>query len=715
MTGNDKRLVYRVLLRLGRWIGVRPAWVCAFWLVVAGGLAGAVLILGAPTNNDVTLPGSDAQTGRDLLSAHVSGADNATGQIVLRVNNGRLDDPPNHAAITQTAEQVAEVRHVVHVDLPSYATESLSADGRTGYLTVTMDVNLRGVDHQLAETIDEAAAPARTAGIQAVSGGILGTMLDDQDTRTSEILGLAVALIVLVFAFRGLVAALLPIATAVVTLVCGLSVIGLAGHVATIPPVASSLAAMIGIGVGIDYALFLVTRYRELLADDVPMREAIARSVASSGSAIVFAGGTVVVALGGLTAAGVPVLRTLAWCCGLVVVLAVAGATTLLPALLVLLGPRIDSLRLAVRPTSADASFWSRQADRVTRRPWLYLVATTALLAALAAPVLAMTLGQTDSGDNPNGTPSRTSFTLLSDAFGPGVNGPLTVVASMDPPADGYSDSRLSVLAMRVAATPGVASVSPVSLSPDRAVAMAIVYPTTAPSESATASDVTTLREITIDGLHVHVTGPVAAKADLARMIDERMPAVISIVVALAALLLLTAFRAPVIALKAAIMNLVSIGAAYGALTVIVAWGWGSWLTRLPGPVPIESYVPLMLFALLFGLSMDYEVFLLTAVQEAWRATGDNLSSVRQGLARTGRVITSAALIMVCVFASFVLQASPIIKMFGLGMAVAIAVDATIVRGLLVPATMALLGRANWWVPSDAASRQEHGRAGPGR
>jgi putative drug exporter of the RND superfamily len=690
--------VHRALHRVGRLVVARPAWVCAAWLVLAAGLAAAVMVLGAPTDEDVTLPGSDTQVGRDLMAAHVPGAENATGLIVLHVNNGRLDDPTNQAAIAATAERIAALPHVIRVSRPDPAQATLSGDARTGYLSVVMDVKLREVDRGLARAIDDAAVPARAAGIQAVAGGVLATALDDTDTRTSEILGLAVAAVVLVLAFRGVVAAALPIATALLTLVCGLSVIGLAGHLASIPSVASSLAAMIGIGVGIDYALFLVTRYRDLVAAGRPVREAVADSVASSGTAIVFAGGTVVVALGGLAVAGVPVLGTLAWCCGLVVLFAVAGATTVLPALLALLGPRVE-LPMGAGQRRSDGAGWARQAQRVTGKPWRHAVGTALLLAALATPGLDLRLGQIDAGDNPAASRSRTSYDLLAEAFGPGVNGPLAVVASFDTAPDGPGDPRLTALGRTLTGTPGVARIAPVALSPDRAVATTVVYPTTGPSDRTTARLVTTIRASHVDGLSIHVTWPTAARVDLADRIGHRMPLVIGLVVGLAALLLLAAFRAPVLAVKAAVMNLVSIGAAYGALTVIFAWGWGTAVTRLPGPVPIESYVPMMLFALLFGLSMDYEVFLLTAVQEGWHATGDNRAAVRDGLARTGRVITSAALIMVCVFASFVLHTDPVIKMFGLGMAVAVAVDATIVRGLLVPATMAVLGRANWWAP----------------
>jgi putative drug exporter of the RND superfamily len=681
----------KILAAVGRAVAARPAWFLAAWLAVAAGLLAAVTLLGAPTDNDVTLPGSDAQTGRNLLHTHAPHADDTVGQVVLHVDKGRLDPD----AVQETAARILALPHVTAVTQPDPAAGSLSADGRTGYLSVTLNVSQRAVDHPLAASVNGAAAPARAAGMQVVMGGVLAQALDTSSTETSEILGLAVAAVVLVLAFRGLVAAALPLVTAVVTLICGLSVIGLAGHVATVPAVAASLATMIGLGVGIDYALFLVTRYRELLAAGTPVNEAVAQSVDSSGTAIAFAGGTVIIALGGLYLAGVPVLATLAWCCAVVVAFAVLGATTLLPAVLTLLGPRISALPVG-RNRDGSSPGWAHLADLVTRRPWRYAVGTVVVLAALAAPTLDLHLGQVDASDNPAGSASRTSYELLAGAFGAGVNGPLTVVATFSHPP---SDQQLGQLAHDVAGTPGVARVSPPTVSPDHAIAYLTVVPTTSPSDATTARLVTTLRGTHADGVPVHVTGVTAARADLATRISHRMPAVIGTVVGLAAILLLFAFRAPVVAVKAAVMNLVSIGAAYGALTAVFAWGWGTAATRLPGPVPVESYVPMMLFALLFGLSMDYEVFLLTAVREEWDATGDNRAAVRAGLARTGRVITSAALIMVCVFASFVLHTDPVIKMFGLGMAAAVAVDATIVRGLLVPATMALLGRVNWWTP----------------
>ncbi|MCZ7437087.1 MMPL family transporter [Micromonospora sp. WMMC241] len=725
MRVDDGSRVHRILGGLGRLCARRPRTVLASWLMLAVALVGAAAIFGRPVDNDVALPGSDAQQARDLIDG--TGSDGGTGgQLVLYADDGRLDDPARRDALARVAREVAEVPHVTGVDAASAAAGTLSPDGRTGWLTVRLDVSPRDVDRALAQAVSDAATPAEAAGIEVTPGGVLASAAERGSSRDSELLGLGVAAIVLLLAFGGLVAAAVPLVTALFTLACAVSAVGLAGHLVAVPAVAGTLATMVGLGVGIDYALFLVTRHRRLLAEGVPVPEAVARSVAGSGSAVVFAGGTVVVALGGLAVAGVPILGTLGWTTGLVVVVAVAGAVTLLPALLALLGHRLDRLRIHRRrpaPVSpatgaglATASGtgerrvtgWARQADRVTRRPWRWAILALLLLGALAAPALDLRLGQVDPGDKPVGTADRASYDRLAAGFGPGVNGPLTAVAELAPPAGSGADARVGELTARVAGTAGVARVTPARLADGGRVVVLTAYPQTAPSDPATATLVRTLRTLDAPGVTVHVGGATATRVDLADRVGERMPWVIAVVVGLATLLLYAAFRAPVVAVKAAVMNLVSIGAAYGVLTAVFAWGWGAGLTGLSGPVPVESYLPMMLFALLFGLSMDYEVFLLTAVQESWQLTGDNRVAVREGLAGTGPVITSAALIMVTVFAGFVLQDDPVIKMFGLGMAVAVAVDATVVRALLVPATMALLGRANWWRPgrrSRAAER----------
>ncbi|GAB7045555.1 MMPL family transporter [Catenuloplanes indicus] len=693
MSTIESGAMHRVMTRCGRFTTRRPWPVIAAWLLLTVTVAALVLAFGRPVDEDATLPGSTGQHGRDVLEAHFAGAGNATGQVILRSAGARLDDPAVAAGIARSADRIRAVEHVDSVGPPVLGT-----DGRTGYLDVALDVGPQELTRATTVDVMDAAA---TPGLETLPGGALTRARNS--TGHSELIGVTVALAVLVVAFGGLVAAALPLVTAAIVLVAGIGAIGLAGHLTGIPSVATTLGTMIGLGVGIDYALFLITRYRALLARGRDVRDAITETVASSGSAIVFAGGTVVVALCGLGVAGIPILATLGWTAGLVVVVAVASATTLLPALLTLLGTRVDALPVR-RARAGRESGWGRLAGRVIRRPWRYALTSGLLLLALAAPAAAMTLGQTDAGDKPVSSAERAGYDAMAAAFGPGINGPLTVVAELSPAATGPGDPRLAALAGAVAGVPGVARANPPRLAPDGQVASVRVIPDTAPSDPATLDTAGRLAALDVAGVSVSVTGQTAIRGELAGRVADRMPLVIVVVVLLSGLLVLVAFRAPVVAAKAALMNLLSVAAAYGALTAVFQWGWGAALIGLDGPVPIEAYVPMMLFALLFGLSMDYEVFLLTAVREHWDRTGDNRRAVRDGLAETGVVITSAALIMVCVFASFVLGDEPVIKMMGLGLAVAIAVDATVIRGLLVPAVMTLLGDVNWWTPRRRAA-----------
>ncbi|HEU5469173.1 MAG TPA: MMPL family transporter [Actinophytocola sp.] len=699
MSAVEGGLVHRAMAGVGRLCVRRPWWVIAGWVTLTALVVTLVAVFGAPTEDDVSLPGSDAQAGRDLLSTHFSSATNASGQLILTVHDGRIDAAAYQAAIAETIARIGNLPHVTAVLPPSAQARSLSEDGTIGYLTITFDLHSRKVTPAMSEAVVSAAEPVRAASMRTVPAGVLAQA--GFSTGASELVGVGVAVLVLLVAFGGLVAAGLPLVTALVTVACGLGLVGLAGHAVSMPGVAATLGTMIGLGVGIDYALFLVTRYRTLLAGGQEPSSAVVATVASSGSAVVFAGGTVMVALAGLAISGIPIITTLGWTAGLVVVIAVLVANTVLPAVLALLGHRVNALpiRRRARRAGTRQSGWARLADRVTARPVRSALVAGGLLVLLTVPVVSLGIGQTDAGDRAVGAPGREGYDLLSAGFGPGVNGPVTVAAELVPPASGPQDPRLAELTARLAEVPGVARVAPPRMADGGEVASIRVEPTTGPSDPATVDTVDRLRSVRVSGVDARVTGQTAVRAALADRMADRMPYVIAVVVILAALLIMFAFRSPVLAIKAAVMNLLSVGVAYGVLAAVFTWGWGVTLIGLDGPVPVESYVPMLLFALLFGLSMDYEVFLLTGVQESWRATGDNRAAVRTGLASTARVITSAALIMMCVFASFMLHDNPIIKMFGLGMTVAVAVDATIIRGILVPALMALLGRANWWTP----------------
>ncbi|MGW4684950.1 MMPL family transporter [Streptomyces sp. NPDC004244] len=719
---------------LGRSCAGRPGRVLAVWLAVLLALAAAVLVHGRATSEAVTIPGSDSQAARDAAAAF-PGPPSGNQPVVLHTpaDGAPLSSDAMAAAVRAAAADLARVDHVVAVTTPydPAGRAAMSRDGHTAYLSVGLDVTGRDITPEIASAVVAATAPAQAAGIEVTPGGDLAAAADKGSTGHSELIGLAAAAVILFAGLRRVTAAGLPLVVGVVGLVVSLALIGLVGHVMDMPSSGATIAAMIGLGVGIDYTLFCLTRFRDLLGAGVPVVEAAARTTATSGKAAAFAGCAVAAALAGLALGGLPLLYALALAPGIAVIVAVAAALTLLPALLALLGRRLAPAGTPVRPAAttgddradapagdpADApagdpadspagARWHRLAVYVAGRPWRHLLAGLALLAVLAAPAAQLTFGQLDAGDKASGTDSRIAYERLAEAFGPGANGPLQVTASLPTPATGTDDGRLTAVTTALGRTPGVAGVGAPQLASDARTARWQVTPATGPGDPETARLVDRLRESTLpaatadSGATAHVGGATAAQADLNDRLAHRMPVIIATVVAVAALLLLLAFRSPVVAAKAAVMNLLSVGAAYGVLTALFQWGWGAGPIGLEGPVPIPGYVPLLMFAVLFGLSMDYEVFLLTAVRENWLRYGDNRRAVVAGLAGTGRIITSAALIMVSVFLSYLLSEDPVVKMFGVGLATAVALDATVVRGLLVPTSMVLLGTRNWWLPA---------------
>ncbi|MFF3671416.1 MMPL family transporter [Microtetraspora malaysiensis] len=711
-----------LLGRLGGWCARHGRLVLALWVLAAGLLTSLTMIFGSPVSNDVAIPGTDAQRAHELMREGFGPGYDAGGtvQLVLYTEEGTLLSKEREKAVGDALARIRQIPHVVEAETP-YRMGGMSSNQRIGMISVKLAGQDGAKQGETAHELVTAAAPAAKAGIEVVAA-TSGSPADKEiKTGVSEIIGVAVALLVLLFAFGTLVAALIPIFTALISIGVGLGVIGLLGHLVDVPKSASIMATMIGLGVGIDYALFLLSRHRRLLADGVPVRESVRRTVASSGGAVLFAGGTVVIALSALMLAGFPLLRTLGWITGISVVCAVLTSITLVPALLGLLGHRVNALRLplvgrvASRRGDGPATGWAALGAWVAKRPWRVLTATVVALAALAAPAAALKLGALDQGYSDQGTAERRAYELVSVGFGPGANGPLIVVAELDRAiADTKpADPLVRELTQRLRDASGVAHVSPHKVNENGRSVLVQVIPEYAPSDSRALDVVSQVRAIRIPGVRVHVGGEVAGLADAGDRIMGRTPLVVAVVVLLSALLLLLAFRAPLVAIKAAVMNLVSLGTAFGALAVVFSMGLGSRLVGMDPPfspdgtfvktlffsVPIDNYVPLMLFAVLFGLSMDYEVFLLTAVRQAYTRTGDNRAAVAEGLGSTGRVITSAALIMVAVFTAFVAYPDPLVKVFGVGLAVAIAVDATIIRGFLVPATMVLLGRLNWWIP----------------
>ncbi len=682
--------------------------VLGVWLVATIALVAVSHRLGENTSEDLSLPGTDSQRATDTLARSFPDQANGTSPIVLHASSGKLTDPEYAAAVNQAAADVAKAPHVAAVvnPLTPQGASALSKDKATGYLSVTLAVSPGQLSEGEAQKIIDAADPAKAAGLQVETGGQLGQKVSKPATESSELVGIVAAMVILSLTFGTVVAMLLPIFNAILALLATLAIIRLLGHVTTVPTVAPTLATMIGLGVGIDYALFIVTRHFRGMKEGLALEESIARAVATSGGAVFFAGGTVTIALVSLAVAGIPLVTTMGLMAGIAVVVAVLAALTLMPAALAITGPRIDSLRVrAVHPESAKDGLWAKWANDIARRPLLAGLLALAILLPLTIPLLSLTLGQQDVAALSTSTTARRAYDLISASFGPGVNGPLLVAVSLGSPAKNSGDPRLQKLQHEVAATKGVAAIAPVQIDKAGTAAYFNAIATTGPAQKATADLVEGLRSRAIPNaeqgtnMRADIGGSTAGNVDLAAQISSKLPLQILVVIALSFVLLILAFRTVVIPPQAAVMNLLSIGASYGVLTAVFQYGWLSGLIGLSGPVPIVSYVPLFMFAILFGLSMDYEVFLVSQIEEHVHAGEDNRGSVVAGLVTSARVITAAALIMFFVFGSFVLNGDPTIKQFGVGLAVAVALDATVVRCLLVPALMLLMGRINWYMP----------------
>jgi RND superfamily putative drug exporter len=510
-------------------------------------------------------------------------------------------------------------------------------------------------------------------------------------------------MLILVLVFGTITAMLLPIAVAIFGLICGLSIVSLLGHVLAVPDVAPTVATMIGLGVGIDYSLFIVTRARSARYGGKNIPDAIGHAASTSGSAVAFAGGTVVIALLSLAVSGLSLITVLGQAAAIVVIVAVHASMTLLPALLSLCGDGIERLRVGRdrRPTLGHSATWHRVGERVARRPRLVTVASVAVLLALAAPVLKLGLGLTDQSSAPTSATSRQAYDLMTDSFGAGSNGPLIVAVDLGAQhATGLDDSRLVTLRNNLAATDGVHAVSAPQVSKDGTAALINVIPDGSPTSSTTSHLVDDVRDSVIpaSGVDAHLGGSTAQQLDLAHLIAQRLPLIIGVVVALSMLLLLIAFRSVIAPLQAAFVNLLAVGGAYGVVTAVFQDGFGAKAIGLSGSIPIVSYVPMMMFAILFGLSMDYQVFLLSRVREEIDAGKSARRAVIDGLAGTGKVIASAAAIMVAVFASFILNGDPTVKEFGVGLASAIFI-AGIMVCVLLPAIMLITGKRTWWLP----------------
>ncbi|WP_037913513.1 MMPL family transporter [Actinacidiphila yeochonensis] len=691
--------------RLGSSCARHPVRVVVVWvLVLLAALAGKRAV-GAEFSDQVTLPGTQSNHGAELLKASDSGAADPSGKIVFHVG-GRTVAAHAHA-VGEALDRVGGLPHVTAV-----SALTTSDDGRTAYAVASFDVQLKTLGNPYADRLDQAVAPARADGVQVAYGGDLDqvTRVPAND-RVSELIGVVAALLVLLLGFGSVLAALMPLGAALVSVGTGIGVVGVVAGGVTLATSAPTLATMMGLGVGIDYALFLTTRFRQDIVDGRDPVEAAGRTTDSSGHAVLVAALTVAVALMSLYACGLSFIGKLGLAATMAVAITALAALTLVPAGLGLAGRRIDRVAFLRRPvaeTTGDDDRWHRYAALVARHPVRFLTSGVLLLAICALPMFSMRLGHVDDGADKPGTSSRTAYDLIAGArgpgFGPGANGTFVVVADVrhaSVPAGQVGAELLKALD----GTPGVAGTTPARTSRDGHTVTTTVTPASGPQSARTGALFDTLTGHTLPralrgtGARAYLAGTAAAQLDFRDTVTARLPLIIGIVLVCAFLLLMAVFRSVLIPLKAVLLNLLTTGASYGILVAVFQWGWGKHLLGLSEAVPIESYVPMMMFAIVFGLSMDYEIFLLSRIAEGWRATGDNTAAVGSGLAGTGRVISSAALIMTAVFLAFTATPTVVIKMLALGLAVSVVLDATVVRLVLVPSAMFLMGRANWWLP----------------
>jgi RND superfamily putative drug exporter len=679
---------------LARWCVRHRFIVLTAWLVVLVGLAVGSRALGSGYTSGFSLPGTESAQAQQLLNSSGTLGQSGGNIVVVHVKDGSLTD-----ATTRLLGDIAKVPGVSAVGRPQ-----TSPDGHTAIAGINLTKDNQALTLDDVQPVVDAGAKLRGPNADVEFGGAGFQTLKGRPASGSTAIGLIAAAIVLLIAFGSLLSMAIPLVAAVFALGGAIEAIGLISHATEVDSIAPTIAALIGLGVGVDYALFIVTRHRNELRGGLTVEESAVRAVSTAGRAVLFAGGTVAIAMLGLILLGINFLTGIGIAAAAMVGFAVLAAVTLLPAMFGIVGTRVLSRRERRRALNIPAveGFWARWARFVEGRPVILSVVAAAIMLVLAIPAFSLHLGSADQGNDAAHTTTRKAYDLVASGFGAGFNGPLVLAAQSSSPAD---DSALTRLATTLKSTPGVASVAQLPRKPGSDVAVLQVVPTTSPQSDATADLIDRLRHTVIRNaeagttLHVYVGGQTAIFEDFGAVLADHLPLFIGVVVLLGCVLLMIAFRSIVIPLTAAAMNLLAAGASFGVVVAVFQWGWGSEALSLGKGGPIESFLPVMLLAILFGLSMDYQVFLVSRMHEEWVHSGDNRRAVRAGQAATGRVITAAAAIMVCVFLAFVLGGRRPIGEFGLGLATAILLDALILRTVLVPAAMQLFGRANWTIP----------------
>jgi putative drug exporter of the RND superfamily len=697
--------------RLASWCVAHRKVVLGLWLVALVGSFAASQAAGTAFSTKFQLPNTQSSEALSLLQKQFPAVSGSSDQIVLHARSGTVRDAAVRADAQRMLRAVARLPHVRSVTSPFSAAgaHQISANGAIAFATVVFDEQAQNLPKSAAQRLISTAQAAGNRQLQVELNGQDIENAETQSSSKSTVIGVIFALVVLGLAFGALFAAFLPLITALIAIGVGYSITGLLSHLFSVASFATILGVLIGLGVGVDYALFIVTRHRTGLKGGRSVADAAVNAVNTAGRAVFFAGITVCIALLGQFALGVSFLYGVAVSAAITVALTMVASLTLLPALLGFFGMKVLSRRERARlrasgPVAEEVTgVWRRWAVLIERRPALPAVVALAVVILIGVPFLSLHLGIDDAGSDPSNTTTRQAYDLLAKGFGPGFSGPLQLVATL-PSRSG--ETKFAAITDILAKQPGVVRATAPVLSPRGTVAVADLYPSSSPQSRKTSALLRHLRDDVIpkaeagSGVTVLVGGATAIQTDFASVLSSKLPLFVGVVVLLAFLLLVAVFRSLLIPLVASIMNLLSVGAALGIMNAVFEWGWGQSLFGISGTAPVEVFIPVLLFSILFGLSMDYEVFLVSRMHEEWLHTRDNRLAVTLGQAETGRVITAAAAIMILVFGSFVLGGSIIIKQFGIGLAGAIIVDAFIIRTILVPAVMHLIGRANWWLPA---------------
>jgi RND superfamily putative drug exporter len=717
--------------------------VFGIWLPLTVLIAVGSSTVGSNFRTEMAMPTSDARQAEEMLASIQSGDAGINGQIVIKTDKTVMD-----AAVKKeftTALNLIDKIPEVTVKSPYVSPAQINPKKTIAFAEISVPRTYTMVEMQ--EVADKVIAASQNVVKTGITIEFGGRIFETFEMPESEVLGLLAAVIILVIAFGSIIAMGLPIGVALLGLAIASSIVAIVSNFMSMPNEATSMVAMIGLGVGIDYALFIVTRFREAMHDGLSIEDAVVEAIDTSGRAVMFAGITVIVALLGLLSIGLSFVTGFAVAMAIGVAVMMIGSVSLLPALLAMVGTRIESTSWAAvsalgalvisamisvfthsivfvqiggaiaaaliilrffiaglkKPLPHCAqnnhqhTIWWRWSRVVQHHPWRALTVSVVGLGLLAVPMFSLRLGFSDLGNAPEDKTVRKAYDLISEGFGPGFNGPLYIAVGGETAADPQA---MQQFAQVIAKTDGVATAFPAPKS-SKEVGLVIAYPKTSPQDEATSDLVHYLRSDVIPSTDVYakVGGFTASGIDFSDYLSKRLPWLIGSVLIVSFFLLMAVFRSILVPLKAVLMNLLSVGAAYGVIVAVFQWGWMADVFGVGKPGPVEAWAPMFLFAIVFGLSMDYEVFLLSRMKEEYNRTGDNFTAVADGVAATARVITAAALIMVCVFAAFVLAPDRQLKLFGMGMAVAVFLDATVVRMLLVPATMELLGDRNWWIP----------------